>query len=292
MSMGALKRAGTVEQALQYLEENAGRAVILAGGTDLMVQVNQYNYPEETVFVCVENIPELQGIYLTEDKIQIGSLATAAEIAKSPVIQKFARALAVAAQESASPQVRNRATIGGNIGTASPSADMVTALIALDAEAEIVGTDGCRTIKVKDIGTFVKKTCLKETDIIRKIIIRKQSGLENSSFQKMGKRKAMTISIVNTAASVRLSEDKKVIESVRIAVGACAPVIKRLEALEQALIGCEATADAVRMHMGKALDDIAPITDMRATQWYRKEIAQVFAVRTVCDAIQAVRGEV
>lgn len=281
--------ADTTEHAIQYLKENIGHAVILAGGTDIMVQVNQYNFPEDTAFVCIEDIPEMQGICIAEDSICIGSLVTAAEIAKSSVIKKYARALTMAAQESASPQVRNRATIGGNVGTASPSADMAAALIALGAEAEIVGIDGVKMMKVEDIGIFVKKTCLKDTEIIRRFVIKKRDGKQNSSFQKVGKRKAMTISIVDVAASVKLSEDRKKIETARVAAGACAPTIKRLRAFEDALVGCDATEEAIKRYAATVLEDVAPITDMRATEWYRKEIVQVFAVRAVCDAIHAMR---
>ena len=108
----------------------------------------------------------------------------------------------------------------------------------------------------------------------------------------MGKRKAMTISIVNIAASVKLSEDQKKIESVRVAAGACAPTIKRLRTFEHALEGCDATETVVKGYAGMTLNDVEPITDMRATEWYRKEIVQVLAVRAVCDAIRAAEREV
>lgn len=290
--MSKFYHAESIEQAVAYLKENTGHAVVLAGGTDIMVQVNQYNYPEDTVFVGIENIPETKGIGMKGMTLRIGSTVTASELAVSPLVKHYARALYLAAKESASPQVRNRATVGGNVCTASPSGDMAAALIALEAEAEIVGVDGIRKIRVQEIPVFVKKNCLENSEIIREFIIKCKDKNQNSSFQKIGKRKAMTISIADVAASVTLSEDGNTIVNAKVSAGACAPTIVRLKAFEEALKGCKAVKDAVDEKADKVLSDISPITDMRATEWYRKHLVQVLAVRAVMDAVETIgKGE-
>lgn len=285
--MGSMEfyRAESIAQAVEYLKKYADRAVVLAGGTDILVQLNQHNFPEDTVFVGIEDVEECKGIYLKGHEIHIGSLVTDAQLAASPIIQKYANALYLAAKESASPQVRNRATVGGNVVTASPSGDVAAALTAFEADAVIWGTTGRRVVKVEDIPVFVKKTCLEKTDVIQKFILKIADKKEGSDFRKIGKRKAMTISIVNTATKIRLTEDGSRIAEAVVAVGACAPTIVRLKALERALEGQTVTDTHIEDLAQKACEDVSPITDIRASAWYRKELVQVLAVRAVRAAI-------
>lgn len=285
-------QAKSVSQAVEYLKEYRGQAMLLAGGTDVMVQANQYAIPEETVFIGIEDIQDLKQIRVQMDGIHVGSMVTDNDLIESDVIRTKAAALYMAALESASPQVRNRATVGGNVATASPSGDVQAALIALGATAVIVGENGTRTIPVEEIPVHVKKTCLDPTEIITEFIIPVPDATEGSCFVKMGKRKAMTISIVDVAAKVKLSADKQTIESVVIVAGACAPTVVRLSEMEKALIGQPATEKTVKECAPKALENVSPITDMRATEWYRKETVQVFAERAVNGAIANVLKEV
>lgn len=278
-------QAASVSQAIDYLKQYRGQAMLLAGGTDIMVLMNQYEIPENTVFIGIEDIPELKQINFQNDGIHIGSMVTDSELMESELIKEKAAALYIAASESASPQVRNRATVGGNIATASPSGDVQAALIALEAIAVIEGENGTKTIPVESIPLSAKKTCLEETDVIKEFIIPLSDSSESSSFVKMGRRKAMTISIVNAAAKVTLSADKKIITSITIAAGACAPTIVRLKQLEQALTGQPADKNTVSRNVHLALEDVSPITDMRGTEWYRKEMIRVFAERAVNGAI-------
>lgn len=278
--------AATIEDAIVYLKEYSNKAKLLAGGTDLMVQLNAYEIPEDTVFIGIEDIPLLKEIYLDEETIHIGSMVTNEELIKSDIIKCYGYALYQAARESASPQVRNRATIGGNVATASPSGDVQAALIALEASAVIRNEAGERIIPVEKIPLFVKKTCLEATDIIVKFLVPKRKKHQGSCFVKMGKRKAMTISIVNVAANITLSDDNKTIKSAIIAAGACATTVVRLKEYEKSLIGKEIDSEMIEKLSIKALDDVDPITDIRASKWYRKETIQVFAKRAVLGAIE------
>ena len=282
-------RATSTEQAVSFLKEYGEKAMLLAGGTDIMVQENQYRLPDDTIFIGIEDVKEMKKIYEENDSIHIGSMVTDSELIDSKLVADSLTAIHMAAKESASTQVRNRATIGGNVGTASPSGDLLCALVALDADAVIAGVNGERTVKVSSIPVFVKKTSLEKTDVIKEFIIKKPSANENSYFVKMGKRKAMTISIVSMAAKIRLSDDHSVIAEASVTAGACAPTPKRLISFENALTGLPAKEAEIEKICSRALDDVSPITDMRAMEWYRKEITQIFAKRAVCGAISKVK---
>lgn len=282
-------RAKDVIQAVSFLKEYGSSAVLLAGGTDIMVQQNQYKLPEDTVFIGIEDIPEMKLIEARDDGIHIGSMVTDAELIASDLVKENLYALYLAAKESASPQVRNRATIGGNVGTASPSGDLLTALVALNAVAVVAGAEGEKRIPVEKIPVFVKKTCLEATDIIREFIVPRPEKNEGSCFIKMGKRKAMTISIVSAAAKIRLSDDGTAFANAVIAAGAVAPTVVRLTHLEEAIIGQPATEETIAQNAEKSLLDVSPITDLRATEWYRKEIVQVFSRRVLEGALKAIK---
>ena len=286
MSKTKFFKATSVAEAIGYLNQYRGQAKLLAGGTDIMVLMNQYEIPEETVFVGIEDIDELKQISLQEDGIHIGSAVTDTELIESDIVRSGAWALFIAASESASTQVRNRATIGGNVGTASPSGDVQAALIALNALAVVENEKGTRTIPVESIPVFVKKTSLGETDIIREFIVPSEKKTEGSCFVKMGKRKAMTISIVDVAAKITLTENKKKILAASVVAGACAPTVVHLKTYEEALKDIAVEEEIVGQLVAFAKEDVSPITDVRGSAWYRTEVIQTFAKRAVWGAIE------
>ena len=195
--------AKSVQEAVAALAK-AENGKLVAGGTDVLVVMNGHAAPEDLTVVSIGDIEELKEIKETEDSIEIGALVTDAKIIDSAMLKENAYGLWWAAHESAGPQVRNRATVGGNIGTASPAADVVCALEALDAVATIVSSTGERTAKVADIIVGVKKTSLAKDEMITKLTIKK--GYK-CGFIKQGKRQAMTISAVNAGAAVKLNGD-------------------------------------------------------------------------------------
>lgn len=277
------KKACNIEDALTMLREAGDSVLILAGGTDVMAGMNGKPASDKTV-IYIGDIADLRGIRETPGDIRIGSLVTAAEIEESEIIARYAGALCEAAKESASPQVRNRATIGGNIATASPAGDLLCALFALDASI-VVGTGG-DVRKISDIITGAKKTSLKPGELITEIIIPKLSGICGSDFLKVGKRKAMSISITNVACAVSLGRGGRV-DEIRIAIGASAPTVVRAAAMENALKGNIVNESYIKEKSTLAVDAIDPITDQRATMWYRREVIPVLAARAVTAAVNA-----
>ena len=280
-------RASSIADAVKAMNEAGEKAVVLAGGTDLMAAVNHGRSDRGHTFVYIGDVPGLAEITESNGVLTVGSLVTASQILESKLIREKASALWIAARDLAAPQIRNRATIGGNIGTASPSGDFITALIALDAEATIEG--GGKQVKVEDIPIGVKKTSLAPNEIITGIAVPLFAAKQGSAFVKIGKRKAMTISIANAAVWLALEEDGRTVKDIRVAVGACAPTVKRIKSLEAVLTGADISSLAT-LSIQIMEDEIQPITDQRATAWYRREIVPVLIRRAAMKAAAIANG--
>ena len=274
-----VKLATTVPEAVRMLEESPGGR-ILAGGTDILVTLNGNAVPDDLTLVHIGEIAELRRITETETALKIGCLVTDTMLAGSAAVEKHAHALWQAARQSAGPQVRNRATVGGNIGTASPAADVVCALEAMDAVAHIVGPGGERDARLGEIITGPKKTSLARGEIITELTVPKGA----SAFEKIGKRQAMTISIANAAAWVELEGDT--IRALRVVIGSAAPTHVRAAEVEAALTGQKVSRAVVEEKARLAVHSISPLTDQRATQWYRTEAVPVMVARAILAACE------
>lgn len=279
-------KATSLSEALDGLG-SAGSPRILAGGTDLLVEHNRQPLAADTTFVYIGDIGELKQIHDRGDTLEVGSLATAAALEGSALVARKAPALMMAARESAGPQVRNRATIGGNIATASPAGDLVCALYALDATVVVAGPGGRNEKAMGELITGVKRTSLQKGELIESICIPTFEGTTGSAFCKMGSRKAMTISVANAACRVRLEGDT--IADIRLAVGAMAPTVLRMTDIEGSLTGKKAEEAAIREACKDAAALVAPITDGRSTEWYRREVAPVLLAKTVLLAVEIAR---
>lgn len=283
-------RPTTLAEALAALDAHGSDAVVIAGGTDLMVWLNTRQITPRCV-VDIKKLDELRTIRQDGDIVRIGARATFTDLLASELIRRHAGALAQAAHESAGPQVRNLGTIGGNLGTASPAGDLVAALVALGATIEVASKNGRKTLAIGDFLVGPKRTCLAKNELITAVTIPVAGARSGSAFQKLGNRKAMTISIVNAAASVSLSADGRTFERVNLALGAVAPTVVRATAFEDALRGKPATVDEIRAALPYIAGAIAPISDLRASAWYRSQIAPVLAQRSVEDALALAKGE-
>ena len=255
-----------------------------------MVWINQREINPKYV-VQIRGLPEMRFIKEEEDCVRVGALTTKTELATSVIIDKKAAALAEAARSSSGPQVRNLATIGGNLATASPAGDLVVALVALEARLKIRSSGGNRELPVGELLVGPKQSALLENEMITEIIIPIHSGRTGSGFQKLGKRKAMSIAVASAAATVTLSPDGSAFDVIRVALGSVAPTVVRAKRFEQALQGKPATVEEIARVRALVLESISPITDIRGQAWYRSEIAPVLAGRAVEDAFAAATGQ-
>ena len=280
----------SVDDVLELLRRHGPDAALMAGGTDLMVSMNQREISPKYI-VQIRDLPELRFIRKEADCIRVGALTTKAALASSEVIDSKAAALAEAARKSSGPQVRNLATIGGNLGTASPAGDLVLALVALDARLKIRSSGGTRELPVGEFLVGPKQNALATGEVITEIVVPISPARSGSAFQKLGKRKAMSISVASAAAAITVSADGLSFETVRVALGSIAPTVVRAHRFEQALQGKPATIEEIAKARALVREDISPITDIRGQAWYRGEVAPVLAGRAVEDALAAARGQ-
>jgi carbon-monoxide dehydrogenase medium subunit len=274
----------SVAEALDMLAEFGPRAMVMAGGTDVVVALNEGSVHPECI-IHLSKLDELRHIKRDDGCFRIGPLTTMNELAESKLVQENLTALAEAAASSAAPQVRNLGTIGGNLGTASPAGDLVTALVALGAAVKLASRRGEAEVPVEEFLVGPKKNILARDQLITEIKIPSPPPNSGSAFLKLGKRKAMSISIASAAAALTVSGDGKVIEEIRVAMGSLAPTVVRARKFETALRGMAADPEAVKRAADLVREDIEPITDVRASAWYRKEVAGVLAARSVEGAL-------
>lgn len=268
-----------LETALQLYAVEGSR--IIAGGTDVYPSSQQGHSPRNLIDLTA--IPALSGITLTDDMYRIGAATTWTEIIKEDLPSAF-DALKQAAREVGSVQIQNAGTIGGNICNASPAADGVPPLLALDAQVELVSaSNGTRVMALSDFILHVRKTSLADDEILSAVLIPKPSEGEKSAFEKLGSRRYLVISITMTAVNITLDEDG-VIANAKIAVGACSPVAQRLPELEADVIGKTLSeVDVMPQH----LSGLSPIDDVRGSSAYRMDVVAEQCKRALMKAVRS-----
>jgi len=258
--------AHTLEDALALLRSKS-KPKPIAGGTDLSVVLADNLITPETL-VDIAAIPSLSGVRVSAQGISIGAATRVAEIAASRVLPAC---LSQGARSIGSPQIRNLATIGGNICNASPCGDTLAPLVALDALFVLTSASGTREVRAEDFFLGPKKTVIRADELLVEIRIDERHGEGSSAFRMIGKRNGQAISQVNVA--VWLVVEKGVIRETRAAIGSVAPIPLRLRKTEEMLRGRSIEA----IDMGKvlaALDaEIAPISDVRANVEYRRLVS-------------------
>ncbi len=272
--MGIYHRPGKVKDALEVLAASNARPV--AGCTDVFAATENQELSGD--IVDVTRLQELKGVREDSDGWRIGAATTWREISQLEMPRAF-EMLVQAGREIGGVQVQNSGTIGGNICNASPAADGVPPLLALDASVELMSVRGTRYVKLNDFLTGAGRSVCQTDELVSAILIPKNSGTGHSRFLKLGARKHLVISIAMVA--VRLEVDNSVIKSAAIAVGACGPVAERAFDLEAALIGGGIGEAEGLVSQDKLASIISPISDIRATSEYRAESVQELVRRGV-----------
>jgi CO/xanthine dehydrogenase FAD-binding subunit len=248
--------------------------MVLAGGTDLMVNANQR--PAPAGILDLWRLRELGGIAPDADAIAIGAGATWSEVERHPVICERLAPLALAAREIGALQIQARATVGGNVGTSSPVGDSLPVLLALDATLEVASVRGRRRVPYREWCTGYRTTQLAPDELIVSAILPLPGPSTRTVWRKVGTRRAQSISKVMGAAAIELDGDTVV--SARVALGAVADRPIRIAAVEDAVRGRrrDAAAEAARAALRGA---IRPIDDVRSTAAYRREVAENLVAR-------------
>lgn len=264
----------SLDEAAELLK--TGPVTILAGGTDLMPQSRGPKSRLQSTLMNIRRIPDMRGIAATDEAIRIGALTTITDLRDSSLVRERLAALWQASDQFASDQIRNAGTIGGNICNASPAGDTLVPLLVLDAQVVLAskpnGTLATRTMPLADFLLGPGKTALKPTEILTAVDLPAPPKGHVSAFFKFGTRPALDISVISIGFSAVREGGR--LSRVRVAFGAVAPRPIRSAAAEAALEGKaldDATIAAVVAAVGS---EIHPISDVRATDWYRREMVQ------------------
>ena len=268
-----------IEQVIAVLAEGNGTARIVAGATDLVLELEAGIHPGVHTLIDVTRIPELDAITLGEDGfIHLGPMVTHNNCAGSALIIERAFPLAQACWEVGAPQIRNRGTVAGNLITASPANDTITPLMALGASVTLRSIRGERTVALSDFFTGVRKTVLQPDEMLVDIFFPALREEQRGMFYKVGLRKAQAISVLNLAAV--LSFDGEVVTEAAVTLGAVAPTIVHAQAAEQYLTGKKLDQDVIDHAANLTIEAARPIDDLRGSAAYRRYMVGVIAKRT------------
>jgi probable selenate reductase FAD-binding subunit len=267
-----------ISQALHLLAESGSKAAVLAGGTDLMPQINYYTRKPE-VIIFIGNLG-LDYIKAQDGGLAIGAGTSIAKIIASELVAKHAPCLVTAGRQHSSVAIRTSATIGGNIANASPAADMVPPLMVMDATVVLKGIKGERSIPIADFFTGPGESVMAPGELIAEIKIPAAKG--QCAFHKLGKRKAQACSVVTAGARIALKDG--ICEDARIVLGSMAPTPLRCKKAEAMLIGKRLDADLIQRCAIAAVGESSPIDDQRATACYRRDAGTALVARALQQA--------
>jgi len=267
----------TLDEAFTLLSRYNGRAKLIAGGTDLMLQLKSGRFAPQAI-INLKRLPELQGLdYDQENGLQLGALTTLLELTRSPLINQHYPVLAQAAGLMASEQIRSFATVGGNLCNASPSADLAPPLIALDGVALIVGPAGERRLSLEAFFRGPGQSVLEPGELLKGIQLPPPQG--RATYLKQAPRAFMDIAVAGVA--VRLLQESGRCRQARIVLAAVAPIPLRVLPAEAVLQDHPLTEDRVSQAAQLAAAACSPIDDVRGSAWYRRRMVEVLVKRGV-----------
>jgi carbon-monoxide dehydrogenase medium subunit len=270
--------ATSTDEVIRTLAEKKEKARIVAGATDLILEIERGVRTGIDTLLDVTRIPGLDQIILDEDEvIHLGPMVTHNQCAASKLIQERAYPLARAAWEVGAPQIRNRGTIAGNLITASPANDTITPLMALGASVTLLSIRGERTVPLKDFYTGVRKTVMQADEMLADISFPAMTKTQRGTFIKLALRRAQAISVVNVAIILDLKAES--VKSAAITLGAVTPTIIHAHEAETYLAGKKLTDKNIAEAARLAMEASRPIDDVRASAAYRREMIRVCTAR-------------
>ncbi len=277
--------ATTTDEVVKVLAEKGASARIVAGATDLILELERGVRKGIETLIDVTRIPNLDSITLDEDSIiHLGPLVTHNDCAASKLIRERAYPLARAAWEVGAPQIRNRGTIAGNLITASPANDTITPLMALNASVTLLSVRGERTVALKDFYTGVRKTVMQPDEMLVDISFPAVTPTQRGTFVKLALRRAQAISVIDVAVVLDLQGDT--VKSASITLGAVAPTIIHATPAESFLANKKLDDENIAKAAELTRDACTPIDDIRGSAAYRKEMVRVCTQR----ALKALRN--
>ena len=289
--IGKFYQAADVEDAVRALVEDP-EAVVISGGSDVLIKIREGKLAGCSL-VSIHGIKELEGIRMEEDgTIVIGPATTFSHITNNDIIQKHIPMLGDAVDMAGGPQLRNIGTIGGNVCNGVTSADSASSLCCLDAVLVLKGPDSVREVPISQWYTGPGRTVRNHDEVLTAIRIKKENYQGyGGHYIKYGKRNAMEIATLGCAVSVKLTEDKRHIQDLRLGYGVAAPTPIRCHKTEEAVKGME-TGEALAQAVRKgALEEVNPRSSWRASREFRLQLVEELGRRAVKQAVINAGGE-
>ena len=284
-------RPTSISETCQILDEYGDTASLIAGGTDVLVSLKR-NLIAPSRLVGIDRVMELAGVSSSRREVQVGSLVTATTLAESLLLQRNFSILARAAAGLGSPPIRNRATVGGNLVTARPAADLIPPLMVLDARVHMASSVGTRELPINGFVTGPGETRIRSNEVLTHVTIERPQRGTAGVYIKFGARHSCEISIVSVAAFVSLTPAGRKIREARIALGAVAPRPIRCPRAEE-LLGGAAPGEKAFSAAGQAAARAAkPISDHRGSARYRRQMVDVLTRRALAAACNAARDSI
>ena len=283
-------RPTSIAETQEILDEYGDSATLIAGGTDVLVNLKKKEIAPAHL-VGIDRVTELDGVHTVERDLQLGSLVTATRLSENRTLKRNYPFLARAAAGLGSPPVRNRATIGGNIVTARPAADLLPPLMVLDATLNLTSVEGSREMPVARFVTGPGETRIRSNEILAYVTLPQRVPNSGGAYIKFGARHSCEISIVSVAAFVSLTPAGRRIQEAKIALGAVAPKVIRCPRAETLLVGAPATEKSFVAAGQSAARAARPISDHRGSATYRRQMVEVLTRRALAAACAAARED-
>ena len=283
--------ANSLEEASNTISQQGGRAVLMAGGTDVILLLKEDALKDVDTVVDIKNIPDMDQLDFVEGEgLHVGALTKLFTIQTSKLVSDNMPAVADAAHYVASAQIRRKGTLVGNICNASPSADTAPILLAMNAKVKTHSTAGGREIPIDEFFTGVKKTCIEKEkgEIVTEVLIPELKSGEGSAYFKHSVRKAMDLAIIGVAAWIKM--DGKKVGDCRIAMGGVGITPLRAYQAEELLKGKEITDELLEEAGAAASKECSPISDVRASAEYRQDMVRVYTKRAVKKALETMKA--
>jgi len=271
----------TFDEALQLKADHGAAARAVAGGTDLVVELDRGAHTGVDLLIDLSRIDGLDSIKVTDDTIRLGATTTHHDVMANEVCVADALALAQACLEIGSPQLRNRATVVGNVVTASPANDTISALTVLGATVEIASTRGSRAQPVSEFITGFRATTLADDELVTGVVVPRLGANQRSIFVKSGLRRAQAISVVHVAVRITFDDDDQTVTDSVVTLGSVAPTIITVPDLAERLSGNPLDAASITAAGELAVRAATPIDDLRATADYRSSQVAVMVERAL-----------
>lgn len=283
MTDPAYARPESLEEALLFLRDHGANTRPLAGGTDVMVDLRSGKL-KTPYLLDISRLVAFQGIGLREKCLSIGAGVTISEIHASPLVAEYAPSLVRACATFGSRQIRNVATIGGNVGNASPSADTAPPLLVHEAQAVLAGINGERTVPVEELFVRPYQSGVKPDELILRFLLKPAQGMF-SDFQKIGRRKALAIARMSMAV-LAAREKNGTIRSLRLALGSSTPIPMRMGAVESFLVGKQPDRKTLEEGARLLAGEMIHITGRRPSTVYKEKAVQGLFLRMLAPMLK------